>query len=122
MLAFVALLVVFFPARQAYNPYFTWPFLGYFDQLLMTIGITGIIKQVVFGLLMMVTLIRFITPPFSLATWMVIVNTLLLGKAQLSWDKYSLPLIMCLWFLAMFDQQWKFSDTQKELELARNTK
>jgi hypothetical protein len=119
---FVTLLIVFFPARQAYNPYFTWPFLGYIDQLMMTLGITGFVKQVFFGILMLVTLMRFLRPPVNLASWMVLVNILLLGKAQLSWDKYSLPLIMALWFLAMFDQQWSFSNRDTQMKAVPNTK
>lgn len=110
----VIVLITLFPAKQAYNPYFTWPYLGYVDQLLMTIGISGIIKQIVFGLLMLITLMRFISPHFNLASCVVVINILLLGKVQLSWDKYSLPMIMVLWFLAMFDYHWLFtaSDSQ----------
>jgi hypothetical protein len=118
----VLLLVVFSPAKQAYNPYFTWPYLGYIDQFLMTIGISGIIKQMVFGVLMLITLIRFIGPRLNLASWMLLLNLLLLGKAQLSWDKYSLPLIMGLWFLALFDTQWSFSYLGSENRISTNTR
>ncbi|KQS32679.1 hypothetical protein [Dyadobacter sp. Leaf189] len=123
--AFVALLaavIIFSPAKQAYNPYFTWPYLGYIDQLLMTIGISGLIKQVIFGLLALVTLMRFFSPRFNLASWMVAFNVLLLGKAQLSWDKYSLPVIMALWFLAMFDEQWSLTEKVEEKAEAVNAK
>lgn len=105
-LIFIAGIIAFFPARQAYNPYFTWPYLGYVDELLMKIGITGLVKQLVFGALMLVTLVRFISPRFNLAAWVYLLNVLLLGKAQLSWDKYSLPMIMVLWFLALYDEHW----------------
>ncbi|MCE7042231.1 hypothetical protein [Dyadobacter sp. CY312] len=105
----VILLVSFFPAKQAYNPYFTWPYLGYVDQFLVTIGITGLLKQCLFGILMMIMLMRFISPHFNFASCVVLFNILLLGKAQLSWDKYSLPMIMVLWFLAMFDNHWSLS-------------
>ena len=106
ILIFVGLLVAFFPAKQAFNPYFTWPYLGYVDQFLMTIGITGLVKQALFGILMILTLMRFVSPQFNLASCVVLFNILLLGKAQLSWDIYSLPIIMVLWFLAMFDREW----------------
>jgi len=108
-LILIAGLITLFPAKQAYNPYFTWPYLGYVDQFLMTIGIAGFVKQIVFGLLMLITCMRFISPEFNLAGCVVVINILLLGKAQLSWDKYSLPMIMVLWFLAMFDYHWLFS-------------
>jgi hypothetical protein len=110
LVIFVVFLVSFFPAKQAYNPYFTWPYLGYVDQFLMTIGITGLLKQCLFGVLMMIAMMRFISPQFNFASCVVIFNILLLGKAQLSWDKYSLPMIMVLWFLAMFDTHWSLSN------------
>ena len=106
----IALLALISPAKQAYNPYFTWPYLGYIDQFMVTVGLDGIIKQILFALLMLITCMRFISPRINLAGWFFIINTLLLGKAQLSWDKYSLPLIMTLWFLMMFDKFWIFSD------------
>ncbi|TDE09972.1 hypothetical protein [Dyadobacter psychrotolerans] len=108
-------LIVFFPAKQAYNPYFTWPYLGYIDQLFMTVGITGFLKQICFGLLMLLTLMRFVSPHFNLAGCVVLFNVLLLGKAQLSWDKYSLPMIMILWFVAMFDEHWALTKYTKPL-------
>jgi len=102
LLVLVIVLVVLFPARQAYNEYFTWPFLGYVDQLFETLGITGWFKQGIFGGLMLATLMRFIQPgSISLGSAFVLVNILLLGKAQLSWDKYTFPTLMILWFLAM---------------------
>lgn len=108
----VIAIIVLFPAEQAYNPYFTWPYLGYLDQLLMTLGISGILKQCVFGLLMLLTLMRFFSPHLNFSSFVVLFNLLLLGKAQLSWDKYSLPMIMALWYLAMFDDQWALSEEE----------
>ncbi|CAG4989784.1 hypothetical protein DYBT9275_00380 [Dyadobacter sp. CECT 9275] len=121
---FTITLAIGFPARQTYNPYFTWPYLGYLDQGLVAIGITGLMKQIIFALLMLLTCMRFITPPFNLASWIVVINILILGKAQLSWDKYSLPLIMALWFLAMFDQHQHPvpDDAELEPELMEETK
>ncbi|WP_225865640.1 Dol-P-Glc:Glc(2)Man(9)GlcNAc(2)-PP-Dol alpha-1,2-glucosyltransferase [Dyadobacter aurulentus] len=118
----VGLIVFFFPAKQAYNPYFTWPYLGYIDQAFMTLGISGLLKQICFGLLALITLMRFFSPRFNLASWMVAFNVLLLGKAQLSWDKYSLPVIMALWFLAMFDEHWALSRPDAASEPAMDTK
>lgn len=120
-LIFVGILAAFFPAKQAYNPYFTWPYLGYLDQLLVTIRVAGFVKQIIFALLMLLTLMRFLATPLNLASWMVIINTVLLGKAQLSWDKYSLPLIMALWFLAMFDAQWSLGAYKDSPDLRADT-
>jgi hypothetical protein len=117
LVLFVVTLVIFFPAKQAYNPYFTWPYLGYVDQLFMTVGISGFFKQLCFGALMLITLMRFGSPQFNLASCIVVINVLLLGKAQLSWDKYSLPMIMSLWFLAMFDQYWALNKYKEKAEI-----
>jgi hypothetical protein len=113
----IGALIALFPAKQAYNPYFTWPYLGYVDQLFMTLGITGFVKQIVFGLLMLITMMRFFSPYFNLASCVVLINILLLGKAQLSWDKYSLPMIMVLWFLTMFDRHWLFTASDRKDKL-----
>lgn len=104
-----AVFVVLFPAQQAYNPYFTWPYLGYVDRLFETIGLTGIFKQIVFGVMMLVAFIRFFSFRLNLASYIVLFNLLILGKAQLSWDKYSLPMVMTLWYLALFDKEWTYS-------------
>lgn len=106
IVAGVMLLLMFFPARQTYNEYFTWPFLGYFDQLLETAGIGGWFKQGIFGILMVLTLIRFTELPLvSLSGFLALTNILLLGKVQLSWDKYLFPTLMVLWFLAMHGEE-----------------
>ena len=63
---------------------------------------------------MLLTLMRFVSPVFNLSSWVVVINILLLGKAQLSWDKYSLPMIMVLWFLTMFNNQWSLYSVQDQ--------
>lgn len=105
LLVLTLALIVLFPAQQTKNAYFDWPYLGYVDQGLMTIGIKGVAKQLVFGFLMLISLMRFVRLDANLTTWIFIINTLLLGKAQLSWDKYSLPTVLCLWFLMVFEQK-----------------
>lgn len=102
----VIVLVVFFPPRQTYNAYFTWPYLGYLDQLLVALRIPGFARNIVFGILMSLTLMRFVNPgKVTLNSLLVAVNILLLGKAQLSWDKYFFPTLMILWFLAMHREE-----------------
>jgi len=113
----VAVLVLFFPMRQASNPYFTWPYLGYVDQLFESVlRISGHPKKVIFGLMMLVTCIRFFSGRLSLVSYIVLFNVLLLGKAQLSWDKYSLPMMMALWYLAMFDSEWLFARKETSVQ------
>ena len=119
LVAIILTIVFFFPAKQAHNPYFTWPYLGYVDHVLTTIGITGIFKQLLFGILSLIALVRFFSSDISLAGCIVLFNIILLGKAQLSWDKYSLPMIMTLWFLCMFDKYWISEKKKLPVEIKR---
>ncbi|MGX7690192.1 hypothetical protein ACWA1C_23690 [Flectobacillus roseus] len=105
-LLMIGLLVCFMPAVQTYNPYFTWRFLGYLDMGLVKIGIPELFKQIIFGLLMFLALIRFLSGGLTLSTWVFIINGILLGKAQLSWDKYSLPTVVILWFLVLVEEKY----------------
>lgn len=100
----VLLVISFFPAHQTYNPYFTWPYLGYVDQGFTMLGLSGFAKQSIFGVLMLLSLMRFVRKDLTLSSWIFIINTLLLGKAQLSWDKYSMATIVLLWFLVLIEK------------------
>lgn len=114
IVAFVVVLLFSFPPRQTFNEYFTWPYLGYLDQFLETIKISGLVKNAIYGVLMVITLIRFIpSGSISLGAILVLVNILLLGKAQLSWDKYFFPTLMILWFLTLHGEERVIS-TQKD--------
>lgn len=106
-LVLISTIVVWYPAKQTQNAYFNLPYLGNVDLGLMTVGIKGIFKQITFGLLMLISLMRFVKLDANLGGWVFVVNTLLLGKAQLSWDKYSLPTAVVLWFLMVFNEQNK---------------
>lgn len=116
----VGLLVCFMPAVQTYNPYFTWRFLGYLDMGLVKIGVSEVVKQIVFGLLMFLALIRFLSGGLNLSTWVFIINGILLGKAQLSWDKYSLPTVVTLWFLVLVEEKYssQLSNLDKKYEIS----
>ncbi len=102
----VVVLLIFFPPLQTYNAYFTWPYLGYLDQLLAALKVPGLARNIIFGSLMAITLMRFVNPgKVTLGSLLAAVNILLLGKAQLSWDKYFFPTLMILWFLAMHNEE-----------------
>ncbi len=102
----VLVIAVFFPAQQTNNKYFDWPYLGYVDQGLTLVGLSGLVKQLLYAALMLLLLMRFITPELSLGSWVLLINLLMLGKAQLSWDKYSLPTVLILWYLTLFNAYW----------------
>ncbi|MDI9874311.1 hypothetical protein [Flectobacillus rivi] len=116
----VGFLVCFTPAVQTYNPYFTWKFLGYLDMGLVKIGVPEFIKQIIFGLLMFLALIRFLSGGLNISTWVFIINGILLGKAQLSWDKYSLPTVVILWFLVLVEEKYfnQPSNLDKKYEIS----
>lgn len=65
--------------------------------------------------MMLVAFIRFFSFRLNLASYIVLFNILILGKAQLSWDKYSLPMVMTLWYLALFDKEWTYSSQANTL-------
>ena len=102
----IGILIVFFPAKQMYDGYFVVPNLGFFDRHLELIGITGLIKQLIFGSLMLIMILRFSSPKSGLAGWVVLLNVMLMGKAHIGWDKYLLPTIVTLWLLTLFDGHW----------------
>ncbi|GAA4395482.1 hypothetical protein GCM10023187_02410 [Nibrella viscosa] len=119
LVVFVVCLVLFFPAQQTYNPYFTWPYLGYFDRLLVILGLSGLAKQLVFGFFMLISLMRFIRPRLNVLDWFVLCNLVLLGKAQLSWDKYSMPMIIMVWYLIQFDDYFPLNQQTYPNPLSR---
>lgn len=108
----IAALLTWFPAIQMNDGFFVVPTLGFFDHHLELIGITGLVKQLIFGGLMLLTILRFASPKSGLAGWVILLNLILMGKAHIAWDKYLLPTIATLWLLTLFDQHWPLSNTE----------
>ncbi|GAB4013850.1 hypothetical protein GCM10028808_34430 [Spirosoma migulaei] len=105
-LLLICAIIVWFPARQTYNDYFKVAELGLLDRLVMSVGFNNVSKQIVFGGLMLLTVLRFARFKSGLAGWIAFMNILMLGKAYVAWDKYLLPTITALWFLTLFDKYW----------------
>jgi hypothetical protein len=113
----IGLMITFFPAQQMYDGFFVVKNLGFFDRHLELIGIKGIAKQLIFGALMLLTILRFASPKSGLAGWIVLLNLILMGKAHIGWDKYLLPTIATLWFITLVDKHWPLSKIKKEQSL-----
>ncbi|QJD78897.1 hypothetical protein [Spirosoma rhododendri] len=105
-LVLIGLLVTTFPAVQMNDGFFVVPNLGFFDRHLEMVGISGTTKQILFGGLMFLTVLRFASPVSGLAGWVVLLNLLLMGKAHIAWDKYLMPTVATLWLLTLFDAHW----------------
>lgn len=105
----ITILMIWFPAVQMNDGFFIVPNLGFFDRHLELAGITGYAKQLIFGSLMLVTILRFASPKSGLAGWVTLLNLILMGKAHIGWDKYLLPTIATLWLLTLFDEHWPLS-------------
>jgi hypothetical protein len=73
-------IVYLYPAQQAYNEYFTSPFLSYLDQIFCYGAYKSPSKQMRFGILMLITHMRSISPKIKLAGWFSILNTPFLGN------------------------------------------
>lgn len=41
---------------------------------------------------------------------LVLVHLLMLAKAHIAWDKYELPMLVCLWFLVADEARWPNAD------------
>ncbi|GAB4029314.1 hypothetical protein [Spirosoma gilvum] len=116
--ALIVLLITFFPAEQMYDGFFVVKNLGFLDRHLEMVGIKGIGKQLIFGALMLLTVLRFANSKSGLAGWVVLLNLVLMGKAHIGWDKYLLPTIGTLWLLTLFDRHWPLSKPDSEPTIA----
>jgi hypothetical protein len=90
-----AAFILFPPAK---NVDFFNPRMGYLD-----IGAHKILgdhaRMVLYYFLALCAVVRFIKPRNTISGWLLIMNALVLAKAQIAWDKYSMPLLAVLWLL-----------------------
>ncbi|MVM38394.1 hypothetical protein GO730_13745 [Spirosoma sp. HMF3257] len=63
----IGLMITFFPAEQMYDGFFVVQNLGFFDRHLELVGIKGLGKQLIFGALMFLTILRFASPKSGMA-------------------------------------------------------
>jgi hypothetical protein len=80
-------------------PPYTIDNMGMFDRGLRTLTLdTDWLRVAIIGALALLPILRF--HRWSIALVFVAVNALMMMKAHFMWDKYAMPLIIVLWFLA----------------------
>lgn len=108
--AVVGILFVLFPPLRNEPPY-AIETMGYLDKALLKLvglGLPACTRLIVFYLLAVVACIRLVR--LDLAGWLVLANTLLMMLAHIAWDKYALPLLVVLWYLAGRNEQARPAD------------
>lgn len=90
------LFVVFPPLR---NENYGIASFGYFDRAVRAAtGNTDWVRMVIYAALATLCVWRFARP--SLASCVVLVHAVLMMKVNVAWDKYQVPVLVVLWFLA----------------------
>ncbi len=90
----VAALFLLFPPLS--NTNYPIPTMGFMDKAAHLI-LPDLIRLLLFLALALITCIRFHRP--SLTAFLVYTNAAIMIKAHIAWDKYTLPLLVVLWFL-----------------------
>jgi hypothetical protein len=92
----VALCFWFFPPQDNFN--YEIENMGYFDRMIRaTVGADSAARLLILGAFAWVAAMAFCRR--SLASMLVLVHLMMLAKAHIAWDKYELPMLVCLWFL-----------------------
>lgn len=84
--------------------------MGYFDRMIRAaVGAHSFSRLFILGAFAWIALLCFWN--WSLASVLVLVHLLMLSKAHIAWDKYELPMLLCLWFLVA-DERAPAADSQ----------
>lgn len=96
LLAGVAICFWLFPPQD--NFHYEIDNMGYFDRMIRgAVGAHSTTRLVILGAFAWIATLAF--SRYSLASMLVLVHLLMLAKAHIAWDKYELPMLVCLWFL-----------------------
>ncbi|MBN8596942.1 MAG: hypothetical protein J0L78_04635 [Planctomycetes bacterium] len=86
----------FFPPQD--NFHYEIDNMGYFDRMIRgAVGAHSPVRLIILAAFAWIAAMAFCRR--SLASTLVLVHLLMLAKAHIAWDKYELPMLMCLWFL-----------------------
>ncbi|MGH7242194.1 MAG: hypothetical protein ACREJD_02115 [Phycisphaerales bacterium] len=101
LLVAVAILFWLFPPQD--NFHYEVDNMGYFDRMIRAaVGAHTVARLFVLGAFTWIALVHF--SGWSLASALVLVHLIVLAKAHIAWDKYELPMLVCLWFLVADDR------------------
>ncbi|MBL8886872.1 MAG: hypothetical protein JNK16_09440 [Phycisphaerales bacterium] len=96
LVAAVAICFWFFPPQD--NFHYEIDNMGYFDRMIRgAVGAHSTARLIILGAFAWLAAMAFCRR--SLASALVLVHLLMLAKAHIAWDKYELPMLVCLWFL-----------------------
>jgi len=96
LLLAIAICFWFFPPQD--NFHYEIENMGYFDRMIRaTVGADTAARLIILGAFAWLAAMAFCRR--SLASILVLVHLLILAKAHIAWDKYELPMLVCLWFL-----------------------
>lgn len=96
LLALIITGFYFFPPQDNFN--YEIDNMGYFDRMIRdAVGAHSLTRQCILALFAWITVCSFFR--LSLPSALLAVHIIILAKAHIAWDKYQLPMIVCLWFL-----------------------
>lgn len=96
LLGAVALLFRLFPPQDNFN--YEIDNMGYFDRMIRAaVGAHSPLRLIILAVFAWFAALFFCRR--SLASVLVLVHLAMLAKAHIAWDKYELPMLVCLWFL-----------------------
>jgi len=96
LLLVVAICFWFFPPQD--NFHYEIDNMGYFDRMIReAAGAHSTTRLIILGAFAWIATMAFCRR--SLVSTLVMVHLLVLAKAHIAWDKYELPMLLCLWFL-----------------------
>lgn len=117
---FVALAVLFILAPPLKNINYNVVSMGYFD-LACRYFLPDPLRMTVFFIFAYLAVVRFFD--LSLPSLLFFCNCLMMMKAHIGWDKYILPLVICLWYLrSNHDEMSIMGDSLEESSLDKNCK
>lgn len=106
----LAIAVTFALAPPQDNVHYEIDNMGYFDRMIRAaVGAHSFSRLFILGAFAWIALLCFWN--WSLASVLVLVHLLMLSKAHIAWDKYELPMLLCLWFLVA-DERALAADSQ----------
>jgi hypothetical protein len=104
------ILFVIFPPLQ--NTDYFMPTMGYFDKAVRTF-MPDMLRMFLFYVLALVTCLRF--SKINLSFWLLFVNSLLMMKSHIAWEKYIMPLLIVLWYVKVCEQEDAEDDVDDSL-------
>lgn len=113
LLCAVAACFWYFPPQD--NFHYEIENMGYFDRMIRaTVGADSTSRLLILGAFGWIASMAFCRR--SLVSTLVLVHLIILAKAHIAWDKYELPMLVCLWFLLADERVEALGDATRSPE------